>query len=1206
MMTCPSCSGSIPPAARFCPLCGLRLSRACPSCGAAVEPDYVFCLDCGASLQAGARPTPTTAPPPPVAAPDVTATAERRLVSVLFADLVGFTAMSEQHDAEEVRELLTTYFETCKALITRYGGVVEKFIGDAVMAVWGAPVAHEDDAERAVRAALDLVDAVAAMGTETGAPELRARAGVLTGEAAVTLSAVGQGMVAGDLVNTSSRIQAEALPGTVLVGDATRRATEAAVVYEDLGERVLKGKAEPVRVWQALRVVAFVGGALKSEGLEAPFVGRDRELRLIKDQFHASAEEHKAQLVSVVGIAGIGKSRLGWEFYKYIDGIAGLVYTHRGRCLAYGEGVTYWALAEMVRMRAGITEAEDPGSAREKLRLCIEAYVPDAEERRWVEPRLAQLLALEGHATQERADLFSAWRLFFERLADKQPTILLFEDMQWADTSLLEFIEYLLEWSRNHALYVVTLARPELVDRHPTWGAAKRNFTSIFLEPLPSVAMERLLDGLVPGLPDELREQILDRAEGVPLYAVETVRMLLDRGLLERAGSVYRLTGPVEDLEVPQSLHGLIAARLDGLRPEARRVLQDAAVLGKTFTQDSLAAIAAIPVEQLAPLLAELVRKEVLSQQSDPRSPERGQYGFLQDLVKRVAYETLSKRDRKEKHLAVAAWFEASWGGEEADVVEVVAANYLEAYNLAPQDPDAELVKNRAAEVLAQAGERAASLAANAEASRYFQKAAQLVGAPTRRAELLERAGEVTLQLGRFEQATALLEEAKLLFEEAEQTHPAARTEARLADLLYQQGHLDRAIERARRAHRVLAGDEPDAAFALVTGQFGRFLALAGDEEAVPMLEEALQLAAQLQLDEVYSQALSSRAIWILRKGRVDEAATLLRRALDVAMGGEFTTAAFRAWTNLGVVLESQDRYVEVVESMPPMLALARRKGDRTRELSCLVGVLSSLAALGRWDEAISVGQEAQAAEELEAMQWVASGLSELVPIYLRRGEVDTARQMFVVREAGVAGLGNEIQANLGCVEAELLSAEGRHAEAFSVATKIVDLARILGMSSTSIKRALARGIEAALELGDLEAADGMLDMVRQARPGMITPLLRGQAARLGARLSALRGDNDAAEAGFVAAIAAFRDVGVLFELGEALLELAEWLSGQGRSEEAKPYAVESRSLFEQLAARPWLDRVQHLLGKDPSARFDGRSTARISVVSASIGARPQ
>ncbi|HEY6471054.1 MAG TPA: adenylate/guanylate cyclase domain-containing protein [Candidatus Dormibacteraeota bacterium] len=1128
---------------------------------------------------------------------DAGATAELRLVSVLFVDLVGFTSLSESHDAEEVRELLTTYFETCKALISRYGGVVEKFIGDAVMAVWGAPVAHEDDAERAVRAALDLVDAVAAMGLEVGAPHMQARAGVLTGAAAVTLSAVGQGMVAGDLVNTASRLQSEAAPGAVLVGDATRRATEAAVVYQDLGERSLKGKAEPVHLWQALRVVAFVGGALKSEGLEAPFVGRDRELRLIKDQFHASAEEQKAHLVSVVGIAGIGKSRLGWEFFKYIDGIAGLVYTHRGRCLAYGEGVTYWALAEMVRMRAGITEQEDPASAREKLRACLEEYLPNAEERRWVEPRLAQLLALEGHAIQERQDLFSAWRVFFERLADQHPTVLLFEDMQWADTSLLEFVEYLLEWSRNHALYVVTLARPELVDRHPTWGAGKRNFTSIFLEPLASAAMERLLDGLVPGLPDELRDQILARAEGVPLYAVETVRMLLDRTLLERAGSVYRLTGPVEDLEVPQSLHGLIAARLDGLRPEARRVLQDAAVLGKTFTQDSLAAIATIPVEQLEPLLAELVRKEVLSLQSDPRSPERGQYGFLQDLVKRVAYETLSKRDRREKHLAVAAWFESSWGGEESDVVEVVAANYLEAYNLAPQDPDAERVKNRAAEVLAQAGERAASLAANAEAARYFQKAAQLVGAATRQAELLERAGDMLTRMGRIDEAADIYESATLLFENAGQSHPAARIEARMGEIAYQQGHLDQAIARVRHAHHVLAGDEPDAAFAFVTGQFGRFLALAGYPEAAPVLEDALLLAAQLQTHEVYSQALSSRAIWILRMGRLDEAATLLRRALEVAMEGEFTTAAFRAWSNLGVVLESQDRFVEVVESMAPMITMARQKGDRSRELAALVGVLSSLSALGRWDEAISTAAEAEAADELNAMHFVSAGLVELVPIYLHRGDVETARQLLALRGADAEGLGDEVRAIVGGVQAELHRIDGKPAEALAVATTIIALTPSLGLTNQKVKRAIAQGVEAALELGDLEAADRMLDMVRQATPGMVTPSLRAQVARFEARLEAVRGDHASVEAGFAAAAEGFRGIGAIFELGVTLIELAEWLVGRNRVEEAHGFALEARVLFEQLEARPWLVRVDQLLGTDAGISA-AASTPLISVVS--------
>src|SRR5581483_4657701 len=290
----------------------------------------------------------------------------------------------------------------------------------------------------------------------------RARAGVLTGEAAVTLGAEGQGMVAGDLVNTASRIQSAADPGTVFVGEATRRTTEQTIAYEDAGSFELKGKDGLTPLWRALRVVSGARGSLKSHGLEAPFVGRDRELRQIKDLFHACAEDRKPQLVSITGIAGIGKSRLAWEFYKYFDGLPQVTYWHRGRCLAYGEGVTYWALADMVRMRCRISEDEEPASALGKLAEVVEEHLPDDEERSFVEPRLRHLLGFEEGARFERDDLFAAWRLFFERLADVYPTVMVFEDMQWADTSLLDFIDYLLEWSRTSPLFVVTLARPEL------------------------------------------------------------------------------------------------------------------------------------------------------------------------------------------------------------------------------------------------------------------------------------------------------------------------------------------------------------------------------------------------------------------------------------------------------------------------------------------------------------------------------------------------------------------------------------------------------------------------------------------------------------------------------------------------------------------------------------------------------------------------
>jgi class 3 adenylate cyclase len=385
-------------------------------------------------------------------------------VSVLFADLVGFTSLSEQRDAEDVRELLSRYFDTARTVVGRYGGNIEKFIGDAVMAVWGVPVAQEDDAERAVRAALELVDAVSAFGESVGATGLRARAGVLSGEAAVSIGASGEGMVAGDMVNTASRVQTAAAPGTVLVGEATRQATEAAIRYEDAGLHALKGKPEPVRLWRAAGVIAARGGALRPTGLEPPFVGRERELRVLKELLHATSEEGKARLLSIIGVAGVGKSRLAWEFEKYVDGLSEGIWWHRGRCLSYGEGVAYSALAEMVRMRAGIAENETLESAREKLRTCVESFLPDPEERRWVEVRLAQLLGLEELATSDPKDLYSAWRIFFERLASEGLTVLLFGDLQWADPGLLDFIDYLLDWSRTSPILVLTLSRPELAE----------------------------------------------------------------------------------------------------------------------------------------------------------------------------------------------------------------------------------------------------------------------------------------------------------------------------------------------------------------------------------------------------------------------------------------------------------------------------------------------------------------------------------------------------------------------------------------------------------------------------------------------------------------------------------------------------------------------------------------------------------------------
>ncbi len=1182
-MICASCGTENRAGRKFCSACGSPLALICAACGAANEAADQFCGECGAALAAGVAPKAAPAASAPAA---VAMTRERRLVSVLFIDLVGFTTLSEQRDAEEVRDLLSDYFETAERLVLRYGGTIEKFIGDAVMAVWGSPVAQEDDAERAVRTALDLVNAVAEIGEANGIPGLHARAGVLTGEAAVTLGSENQGMVIGDLVNTASRIQSVAAPGEVFVGEATRRATEASVVYEDAGIHELKGKTEPLPLWRAQRVVAGRGGALKSVGLEPPFVGRDRELRLVKDLFHASAEQQTAHLVSVVGIAGIGKSRLSWEFFKYIDGLSDTMYWHRGRCLSYGEGVTYWALAEMVRMRAGILEAEDPASAVEKLRACVEEHVPDPEERRWVEPRLAHLLGLEERTPRDREDLFGAWRLFFERLTQTYPTILVFEDMQWADASLLEFVEYLLDWSRNHPLFVLTLARPELAERHPTWGAGKRNFTSQFLGPLPAEAMERLLSGLAPGLPSELTERILARAQGVPLYAVETVRMLLDRGLLVREGNGYLPTGPVESLEVPETLHALIAARLDGLSPEERRVTQDAAVLGKTSTKPALSALSGMTEDDLEPVLASLVRKEILSIQVDPRSPERGQYGFLQDLVRTVAHETLAKRERKIRHLAAAEHLERAWAGEENEIAEVLASHYLEAYRAAPEADDAEQIRARARATLVGAGDRAASLAAGDEAQRYFEQAAGLTDHPAAVADLLERAGRMAWMAGRGEDVRRLLGDAIARFEEAELPHAAARASARVGEVEFAEGHPDRAIERMERAFAALADEPLDEDTAMLVAQMGRVLFFVGRvDDAAERIEQALDAAEALQLPEVLAQALITKSLVMWSRQRREESGVLLGHALQVALDHELPQTALRAYRNMGANLEQWNRYEEELELVEASSDLARRYGDRLYELAHNVGVIGPLIELGRWDDALERLEAAQQTPEITSLMTVYIELLPIVFVYCQRGEFDEAERILARPEVLDESDDLQTQGLYRAMRAVLRQSRGSHDEALTDATAAQ---HTYGGGSQWDSTTLAVTVESALALGDLDGAAERLAAVEAMPPGHVPPALRAQWSRLSALVAAARGDRDRVEQGFKAGAGLFRELGMRFWLAVTLLQHGEWLGASGGTDEAGPFLEEAAEIFERLRARPWLERMHRRAPELATAASDG------------------
>ena len=1089
-------------------------------------------------------------------------------MSVLFADLVGFTAASEGRDAEDTRELLTRYFDISRQVIERYGGTVEKFIGDAVMAVWGAPVANEDDAERAVRAGLELVDAV-----PTIDPSLRARAGVLSGEAAVTLGAEGQGMVAGDIVNTASRIQSAAEPGAVLVGEATRRASEAAIAYADAGEHELKGKTQPVPLWQALRVAAPRRGEGRTAGIEAPFVGRATELRLVKDLFHASADERRAKLVSVVGVAGIGKSRLSWELEKYIDGLAAEIWWHRGRCLSYGDGVAFWALAEMVRGRAKIVESEDAASATAKLAAMLELHLADPEERAWIEPRLLHLLGLTERSAPDREDLFSAWRRFFERLAEQGPLVMVFEDIHWADEGLVAFVEYLLDWGRHHPIFVLTLARPELADRHPAFPGATRSATTLLLEPLTDEAMNELLVGLVPGLPDDVRDRLREAAEGIPLYAVETVRMLRDRGLLTERDGVAVVAADLTSFEIPETLHALIASRLDAIPEDERALLQDASVLGKTFTRSGLAALSGRSQEELDALVTSLIRKELLAIETDPFSPERGQLGFLQALVQRITYETIGRRDRSRRHRVAARFLSTDAGIDPDEIAEVIASHYLDAHEADPDAVDGEDVRAEARRWFTRAAERAASLAASLEAQRAFVRAAELAGDEQERGRSLARAGELAVMGGRIEEATPLLEEAIAILTEAGERAETAGAQVRLGEVLLVSNRLEEGVallEAALESHEH-EGDE--RAIATVSAELGRLLFFHGrSEDALPHVERALELSERLGLSEPLVQALINKGLVLVKRHRPNESAGLVRQALLLAEEWGDERGAMRACMNLSYVLSLSGRIREAEQVVERGLALARRRGDRAWERSLLTNLVGSYSASGRWDDAERVVGELPEEGRIASDPVQAATMLELAEIAHHRGHTERVRELTseyaVWEESGYGQAGGVVT----WARALVALSEGRYEDAVGACRGALrDPAR--ASEPYAVETILTAGADAALALASAEALAELLELA-EAAPIDAPPSLAAKFELQRGRLASLRGQD---EPPFGAAVEALRRVDEPYWVATALLEQAEWLAERGREDEASPLVAEARGTFERLRVEPGLGRVKRL-----------------------------
>ena len=949
-MTCPSCGADNRPDAKFCFECGWALARTCPN-GHPVLSDARFCDECGAAVTGTAQ----AAAAPVTSAP----AAERRLVSVLFADLVGFTAASEQRDAEDTRELLSRYFDTSRRLIELYGGTVEKFIGDAVMAVWGTPTATEDDAERAVRAALDLVAAVSALGDEVGAPELRARAGVLTGEAAVTIGAEGQGMVAGDLVNTASRVQSAAEPGMVFVGESTRRSTEQTIVYEDAGSFELKGKEGLTPLWRAQRVVSGLRGSLKSQGLEAPFVGRDRELRQIKDLFHSSADEHKAHLVSLTGIAGIGKSRLSWEFYKYFDGIADTVYWHRGRCLSYGEGVTYWALADMVRMRCRISEEEEPASALSKLHATLEEHFLDAEERtlpraspraparagrapgaRPAGPlrRLAALLRaplgelsdgarLRGHAVGRREP--ARLRRVPARLVAEPPDL-----RGHARTAGVDGAHGRPGAPGSGASHRCISSRSRSRPWRNCWpvsclGSRSRFATASWRAPKASRSTRSRPCGCCSTAACSCRTARRTahgrgRSARSPGDAARPHRGTTRRPVRGGAAAAPGRGGSRQDV------HARGVGRPLGLRGRSR-------------------AGARRPRTQGGARCA-----------GRPASPEHGQYGFLQDLVRHVAYETLSKKERRARHLAAAAHLSAAFAEDEDEVVEVIASHYLAAYEAAPDADDAGDIKARpgrrscareSAPSHSLPRLRQGATSSRRPTSRTSPPIAPCCSTapvawpatpptgPTAERLLGESIASARGELGDTHARLPACPPGSpgRLLHGTPATRPS-RHGARFRD------------HRGRRAGRGSRG-VGRTTWAAATSS------AATSSSAAERVDLAIDLAEAHRLPGGPRRALRAKAL-SPTDTRPEESTALLEqqsrdrpRARSLRGGG---TALFI----LSDLFFRRDRYDDALDYLDEALALARRRGSRTGEWASLAETTYPLCMLGRWDEALEAFAE--------------------------------------------------------------------------------------------------------------------------------------------------------------------------------------------------------------------------------------------------------
>jgi class 3 adenylate cyclase/tetratricopeptide (TPR) repeat protein len=883
---------------------------------------------------------------------------------VLFCDLVGFTARSDKADPEDVGAMLRPYHVRLRAEIERLGGTLDKFIGDAVMAVFGAPVAHEDDPERAVRCALRMLAAIGELNLAHPALELAVRIGINTGEALVTL---GPGeeteAVVGDVVNTASRLQGAAPVGGAVVGEATWQTTKALFDYQELESVRVKGKADPVLIWRVIAARSRLGVDIEQRPV-TPFIGRQDELALLRRLYTRMVREHAAQLVTIIGEPGIGKSRLVREFFGFVDDRPELVAWRQGRCLAYGEGITFWALGEIVKAQAGVLESDDPEQAAIKLEAAVWALIDEAAEREWLKARLAPLLGLatsEG-ASVDRSESFAAWRRFIQAVAESNPLVLVVEDLHWADPTLLDFLHQLVNSSTEVDLVVIATARPDLLERHPGWGSGMRDATTVMLSPLDDEQTARLVMALLgqPVLSVDIQALLLERAGGNPLYAEEFMRLLDDRGLLVRHRRGIRLL-PDADIPLPQALHALIAARLDMLPPDGKALIQDAAVAGRVFWSGALAAMGGIEEAAIRSQLEELQGTGFIRASQTSSVMGQVEYAFWHGLVKDVAYAQIPRAGRARRHRAAADWLRGLAGGRVADHAELIAHHYIQALKLlqavGPMQEGMEL-EEPARRFLVLAGDRAINLDV-ARAESYYRQALELCPPDhPERATLLLTVAKAAQHAGRLVEAEQLCAEAIPRFRARGEFLKAGDALILLAQVFRNRGQIRQSRAALAEARPLLEaesrGGELASAYVQTT-----FDELVGGrlEEAVAWADRTLALAGDLGLGEQRAAALMHRGSARCELGDLDGLSDL-REALDVALELGLGRRTASIANNLGEDLWLIESPTAALQTLEWGIEFAEQRGLEEVAIWIRASTLGPRFDLGDWDQVLRVADQ--------------------------------------------------------------------------------------------------------------------------------------------------------------------------------------------------------------------------------------------------------